>query len=426
MLLGCGLSRLVCFYNRVINIGGCSIIVVLLCGYRYAFKGLLAGPDMRKPIFEFSKEKTSEKLYRHLSREEKEVLERFKDYLLISASEERTKEAVREILRFRVVTGKEINDFDLEDLRYFLKELKLSTFADFTKNKIKAYLQQFIKWKFKNWSELFNNLEDLHFNSNAQRKKEITSEDILKKEDIEKLMIAEKSLFYQCFFITQYEGGLRTGECRRLKWSDVFFEEDEEFCNIKVSSKKNRDATEHTEEIPLNLATKYLRKLREQQKSEGIVSKWVFPSPQNTNEYISKRVNDRFNEITLKVLGKPKYNYLLRHTRGTELQRLVKQNVMSKDNAISFMRHSEKMFDKVYSHMSKEDKTKILRKQVYDFKDITPEKKHQIEEQMQKIREENAELRKDMDKIIAVLIQREFSTEQLPLTLKISGQQKTF
>jgi integrase len=388
-------------------LGGCSITEQYMCGYTYAFNMFYSQRKMRKNMFEFSKKITSEKFYKKLSKEEKETLEKFKDYLLISASEERSREALREILRFREIIGKEINNFDLDDLRYFLKELKLYNFADLTKNKIKAYIQQFIKWMYKDWSAKFNNLEDIHFNSNAQRKNEITSEDVLTKEEIEKLMVGEKSLFYQTFFIVQYEAGLRTIEARKLKWSDVLFEEDEEFCSIQVSSKKNRNRTEQIREIPLKLATPYLRKLKEQQKSKGIVSKWVFPSPQDPSNFISKQVNNIFKEITTKVLGKSKYNYLLRHSRGTELQRLVKQNQMSKDNATEFLGHSEKMFDKVYSHMSKDDKKKIMKKQLYDFKEITPEKKHDLELEIEKLkkRQEISEKRQElMEKVISGFI----------------------
>ncbi|MBP6857303.1 tyrosine-type recombinase/integrase [Candidatus Pacearchaeota archaeon] len=354
---------------------------------------------MRGKFFEFNKELNSDILYDKLSSEEKKILDNFKNYLLISASEDRTKEAIREALRFKEVVGKDFDKIDLEDLRYFLKQLNHFHFADYTKNKVKGFVYQFLKWNFKDWSERFNEFEDIKYNTDAQRKQEITEKDILTKEDIEKIMIAEKNLFYQTFFIVQYEGGLRTGECRRLKWGDIEFDEDEEYSYIVVSSKKNKNRADKKREIPLKLSTKYLKKLKEQQKNEKIITKWVFPSPQDPSEPISKYVNRWFKDLTLNVLGKAKYNYLLRHSRGTELQRLVKDNIMSKDNAVQFLGHSEKMFDKVYSHMSRQEIKKVMKKQIYDFKEITPEQKEHYQKEIDDLKKEILEERLARERI---------------------------
>ena len=176
-------------------------------------------------MFEYSKDLTSQNLYRKLLRQERILLDRYKQYMLISASDERGEEAIRELLRMREVIGVSFTNINLEDLRYYLKELKESSFADYTKNKIKGYIRKFLKWNFKDWSERFEEFEDLHFNTQAERKKPITSKDVLTKEEFESLMKAEKSLFWKTFLITQFEGGLRTGEVRKLKWSDIAFED---------------------------------------------------------------------------------------------------------------------------------------------------------------------------------------------------------
>ena len=135
--------------------------------------------NMRKELFEYSKDLTSIQLYEKLSQEEKEILDKFKDYLLISASEERSKEAIREILRFKEVVEKDLIKIDLEDLRYFLLQLKQSSFADYSKNKIKGYIQRFLKYHFKDWSLRFGNFDDIKYNSDAQRKTPINSETLL-------------------------------------------------------------------------------------------------------------------------------------------------------------------------------------------------------------------------------------------------------
>jgi len=342
---------------------------------------------MKTEWFEFTQQRTSQEIYNKLSQIEKEILNKYKDYILISAGEMRAKESIRELLRFRKITGTKFNEIDLEDLRHFLMELKKSNFADYTKNKIRGHIQKFLRWSFRNWSERFDNFEDIKCNSDAQRKKPITSKEILSKEEIEMIMKAEPTLYWKTFFIVQYMGAFRTGEVRKLRWSDITFDDDD-YCYIKVSSSKNKNATAKFREIPLDSnASYYLKELKKEQKNKGIITEWVFHG-RDPKEHISKAVNLWFKELTKRAIGREVNNYLLRHTRGTELRTLVKQGGMSKDNAVEFMGHSEKMFNKVYSHMDKEDVKKLMKQQIYNFEYLPEEKKHELELEIEKQNEQ--------------------------------------
>lgn len=336
--------------------------------------------------FEYG-EITSQELYNKLSKKEKDILKKFKDYIMISASEGRADESAREILRFKEVTNKPLDKYNLEDLRHFLKELKQSGFADHTKNKVKGYVQRFLRWNFKDWSQRFNEFEDIKYNSEAQNKKKIDKKVLLTEKDIEKLLEEEPSLYWKTFLITQYEGGLRTKETRELEWKNIDFEDDG-FTTLKIPSKKNKHGTIKINEIVVKTSGKFLENLKKEQGKREIKTKWVFPSPQDPTKPISKSVNLWFNNLCKKVLGRPANNYLLRHSKGTQLQEKVRKGELSKDNAVEFMRHSQKMFDKVYSHMDKEDIKQLMKKQIYNTKELTKEKKHELElklEQQQKI-----------------------------------------
>ncbi len=348
---------------------------------------------IRKPMFAFSRKVTSKQIYKSLKKDEKEKVNSFKDYILISASLTRADEGVRELLRFRKVTGANLNEVGLEDLRYFLKELKMFEFGDHTKNKIKDFVQKFLRWGFKDWSERFDEFNDIKLNTDAQRKKPITSKEIIHKEDFEKLMKKEPSLFWKSFLSVSWFGALRTGEARSLSWDRVKFEDDD-YTVLDVKCKKNRNGTIKIRTIPLPPeATFFLKELKEQQRISEIQSKWVFPSPKNKNKHISKSANLWFTLLTKRVLGVPYNNYLLRHGFGTSLKLLVKEGKMGKDNAVEFMGHSEKMFDKVYSHLDKEDVKELMKKQIYNFEYVAPEKKNELEKEMDKIK-----------KILAVVI----------------------
>lgn len=350
-------------------------------------------------MFSFNKDKTTKKLFNSLRKNEQDQLNNFKDYILITSSESRAEESIREILRFKEVIGKELNKADLEDLRYFLKELKTINFSDHTKNKIKNTIQRFLRWNFKDWSDRFNEFCDIKINTDAQNKKIINSKTLFSQEDIKKLLEAEPSLFWKTFLITQSEGGLRTGETRNLTWDKVNFEDDG-FTSLDIASKKNRNGTIKINSVVVKIAGNFLKELKKQQEKYGIKTPYVFPSPQNPNKPISKSVNLWFNNLCKRVLGREGNNYLLRHSTGTRLQEKIRKGELSKDNAVEFMRHSEKMFDKVYSHMDKEDIKQLIKKQIYNTKELTQEETNKIKElskEIDTLQNENKQIKKAVE-----------------------------
>ena len=60
---------------------------------------------MYKSWFEFDRKNTSKGIYDKLKSNEKEIIDKFEDYLLIGASPIRAKEGIREVLRFQAITG---------------------------------------------------------------------------------------------------------------------------------------------------------------------------------------------------------------------------------------------------------------------------------------------------------------------------------
>lgn len=341
---------------------------------------------MRKTIFQYSKKITSQGLYDSLSSSDKKIIDNHRTFLLGGCSEIKAEEDLREILRLREVIGKGLDKITKEDYDYFRKELKQSSFGDNTKNKIKDSVKRFLRQQYKDWSERFGEFRDFKTNTDAERIKPITSKTIFTKADIKKLLDSEPSLFWKTFLIVQYEGGLRTGEVRKLTWDKVTFEDDG-FVVVKIVSKKNRNGTAKERLLPLKDSAVYLEKLREQQETAKTHSRWVFPSPQDPNKHISKAVNLWFSKLTEKVLGRACNNYLLRHTKVKELKELINSNVMPKENATAFMGHSEKMFDKAYAGMKKEDVKELMKKQIYNFDYMPPEKKHQLEKDVSDLRE---------------------------------------
>lgn len=371
------------------------------------YKPHLTLRDMEK-IFEFNKNLSKENLFNSLPKEDRETINRFKDYVLITAGEKRTDEGIREIVRFRFVIGKPFNEIDLEDLRYFLKELKGSDFGDLTKNKIKDWVKRFLRWNFKDWSERFNEFYDIKTNSDAQRKKQITDKEILREKEVNQLMEAEPTLFWKTFLITQFEGALRTGEARKLRWAEIDFGDDG-FTTLNIPSKKNKHGTTIINPVVVKIAGNFLRELKRQQDKFEIKTPYVFPSPQNLNKPISKAVNQWFKGLCKRVLGRDAHNYLLRHGKATELQEKVRTGTLTKDNAVEFMRHSEKMFDKTYSHMDRNDIKQLMKKQIYDKIPLTPEENDRIKT----LNNEVETLKRQMEEILHRL-EKKFKINESP------------
>jgi integrase len=179
---------------------------------------------------------------------------------------------------------------------------------------------------------------------------------------------------------------------------------------LNIPSKKNRNGTIKVNPVVVKIAGRFLKELQEQQTKFNIKSKWVFPSPQDPNKNASNNVNRWFNSLCLRVLGRSGNNYLLRHSKGTELQKKVREGTLSKDNAVSFMRHSPEMFDKVYSHMDKDDIKQLIKKQIYNTQELTKEEKDEIK----KLQEENKEIKDKLNYLQEMF--EEYRTETRKLT----------
>lgn len=290
----------------------------------------------------------------------------------------------RYLLHLRFILGKPFTELDLRDLRTLLVLINGSWLADMPKNTIKTDLKNFLKYLFPDWSLRFSSLEDIKLDSNPSRKRPITPQILFKKEDIENIMLHETRMFWKAFFICQYEGGLRTGEVRFLKWDDIKFNVDGDISEINIYATK----TKKTRPIFVKDATHYLLRLMQEQESLDKKGAYIFHG-RDKNKPVDKHVvSNWFRNLIKKVLAREGWNYLLRHSRGTELRRLVKQGKIAKDTSVAFMGHSEEMNDR-YSHFEDQEIKEMLKNQVYKLEDMPENKKHELEIEIEKLKKEN-------------------------------------
>lgn len=309
-------------------------------------------------------------VYKRLAPKEKEAINKYVDFCSATlTNKEKIGDVKRIIIQFRYVIQEDFNKFNLQKLRDFLTLLNKSERSIYNKNDIKVWIKKFLKWKFKDWSKRFQNLEDIKTQKPSNEKK-INSKTILHKEEVEKIMKAESRLFWKTFFITLYESGLRPIEIRNLKWSDIKFNVDGDVSEINLFATKTRRARS----VFVEQATYYLKKLQEETES-----RFVFPSKSDAEKPIIKTtISMWFRSIGKKALGREIFPYLLRHSRATEL---YKNAGIPDKIAQKFMGHSKNMAD-VYTHLDSDDVKNAMSKTIYHLEELPPEKKQEFEKEI--------------------------------------------
>jgi integrase len=331
----------------------------------------------------------SEKLFNKLNSEEQKDINNFVKYVSItSKSDKRLENNKRSLLTFRKATAKPLSKTTLKDLRDFLALLNNSDRTQASRNELKHTLKRFLKWKFKDWSERFDNLQDIKLIIRINEEK-INADTLLKKEDIEAIMKAEPKLFWKAFFISLYESGLRPIELRTLLWKNIKFDIDkDDLSEINIYATKTNKARS----VYVKEATFYLKKLKEQSKSE-----YVFPSIKDSMKPMGKELPAVWlKRISKKVLNREVYPYILRHSRATELY----TNIGIPDKtAQKFLGHSKSMSD-IYTHLSNKDIKDAVSKTIYQTQDIPPEKKTALEQEVEQLKTQLTEIKKNLSDVL--------------------------
>jgi len=338
---------------------------------------------MRKTFPSFRRGQSFEE-FDKLPKKDKEDIQNYLKYVSItSSSATRLENNKRTLINLRYTIEKSFDKITLEDLREYLSMLNSSKNTNSSQNEYKATTKRFLKWKFKDWSERFQDLSDIKLHMKINEEK-INAGTLLKAEDIKKIMNTEKQLFWKSFFISLYESGLRPIELRQLLWKDVRLEIEGDLTEIHIFATK----TSKARSVYVKEATFYLKKLKESSDCP-----LVFPSVKDHTKPLDKGVVANWlKRLSLKALDRPVTPYLLRHTRATELY----TNANIPDKIVQkFLGHSKSMSD-VYTHMSNEDVKESMGNSVYNIDDMPREKKHELELKVERMEKQLFEISKKL------------------------------
>lgn len=244
-----------------------------------------------------------------------------------------------------------------------------------TKNEIRKTIKRFILETYNaDDIEKFKKFKSIKGEKDINQIK-INADTILRKEDIELLMRGCKSLKFKALIILMYETAGRPEEILNLKWRDVNLEEGD----VKLLGN-------HTGNLRINPIQSSIPHLKRWKQDYPFlncsVEDWVFVSSGNRENRIQQStLSVTFKRLGKSVLGgKHLFPYLIRHSRATYLQKTLPPKVYEK-----FMDHSIQTATR-YSHLDKDDVRKVMFEKVYGIEEISEEKKHKIEIELEEQR----------------------------------------
>jgi len=299
-----------------------------------------------------------------------------KEYLEYKKLTIKTEKALKIVERytnqFINSTKKPLSKFTEADIVNFFNSLD-TKFAASSSNDIKVMVKVFIKWHYPDWSSRFRNLDKLCKKKKVEPK--YSPDDMLKKEDIEKLVQAELEPRWKCFWLIFFYGGFRPSEVCRLKWEDITFDGEEAYVTLYATKNKKK----FEKYIPSN-AVFYLKKIQ----NNG--SEYVFPTKRTKKKGVSvgdksqtrSGVYQHLRDIAPRVFGKHINPYILRHSIATILYN--KEDIKN-DDAAQQMGHSTDMKG-VYSHPTKKQIREKMKKLFIKAEELPPEKKVEIRKEL--------------------------------------------
>lgn len=198
---------------------------------------------------------------------------------------------------------------------------------------------------------------------------------------------ARKSILKKALIILMFESAGRSEEILKLKWSDLHLERGE----VKLHSAK----TGRVRVNPIKESLIHLKRYKQEFPFPDVMSMdYVFPSPINRKRCLTIGALDLyFNKLGKKALNKPLFPYLLRHTRATQLQKVLPPKIYEK-----FMDHSIAMA-KRYSHLNKDDVREVMLEKIYHIEELTEEDKEEmskLKEELMKLKNDNRALKDEM------------------------------
>lgn len=324
----------------------------------------------------------------NLNKNDRKILDDYITFCSGSASEAKVKIVERELLTIYDTSQLSFDKWTLKDLREFLAILNKSDLANATKNDIKKHFKRFLKEQYDDWNTRFKGLKDPALKCGKDINVEKINENtILQEGELEKLIRGAESLRLKALVILLYETGARPTEVLSTKWKDIDLDKGE----IKLLSTKNNTVRV----VPIKESILHLQRYKQEFPYPNVVpNDFIFPSPRDRKEHFSiQYLQNIFAKLSEQSLGRKLFPYILRHTRATELQKVLTPKIYEK-----VMDHSIEMATR-YSHLNKDDVREQMLERVYHIEELTKEERSEIEKLKNKIESMKGEYTKEITEL---------------------------
>lgn len=311
----------------------------------------------------------------------------------------------RYIIQIRYILECDFKEFNtLEDVVKLSNLIKSSYLSNTVKSNLKINLKNLFQYIYPDWTSRFMGLKCFNNKKllgDALKEETFTAEELPTEEDDKKILQTEKTNYWKTFFLVHSQSGNRTIETRTIENSKIKFSDDG--CEIEILMTKNGKKKFN---ILNKQAADYIKKLQEEQKNTGTFGKYLFNSAINSNEPITKNpVNEWFRNISKKATGRILTPYMWRHRKAGYLYGLATENKISLDAAAKLMGHGKDMASS-YVHRPDNQTIEMLKSQLKNIDtEISPERKHELEEKIENQDKEIENLKKQMQFITKQLVQ---------------------
>jgi len=317
-----------------------------------------------------------------LNNKDQKILNKYITDVSGSAGSSRTKKVKRELLVIRATSEVDFDKWDYDVLSKFLEVLNKTDLAKYTKNDYKKTLKHFLRFQYDDWNIRFKGLKHNGLKQvNPVNKEKISKETLLKPNEFELLVRGCDKPMFRVWIHLSYMSAGRPEEILKLKFGDC----DLETGRLKlVSSKTGNTRYIYVDEECIKDILQY--KNNEYAYPNPTKEDFIFVSPaKRTAHTTMPTLYSYLKTITKKRLNRTDiFPYLFRHTKLNEMRK-----VLSPDAYEMFSDHSLETGMKFYSHNDDEDLRDELYSKVFKKKDLPPERKHKLELEIEKVKEQN-------------------------------------
>jgi integrase len=330
---------------------------------------------------------------------EQEVLQHFFD--LQTCSERRLNKIKNVMSKSKEIIKKDLTKLELIDITKFLREINNSDYRHWTKNDFKKIFKSFLKWHYK--KDFLEWANDDKFKigfktlskKKAFNKEKINKNTLIKPEELEILLRTSKSLKWKALLTLLYESAFRPCEIVNLRWQDLNFDDSRNLCSVRTTSPK----TKETREVPVQDCIVHLKRWKDEFEFLNRTEKdFVFPNPNNREEHLSENgITILIKRLCRKAGIREIYPYIFRHSRIYFIQKRLGARIASK-----YAGHSLETSE-IYDHLDSDDVEEAMLQKVYVTEELSPEKKHELEQKIEKQNTEIQDLKDDMKNLIELV-----------------------